>query len=219
MESKTMKPAIKMRLILLAIILVIVFLVVTQCILWSNLSEKPDIQTYNSLDEFIEENSDSEYTYDILAQNDEYAVCLGSSYGAEEFRILSKESDGKYQVLNESFDYDLKSYSIKNNNADLIYIYNFKMNDNNDNIVMVWKVSISEEYGEYVFDESDRKLNRVGDTHQTIFYYKAILDKNPGFLNVIYTGFVEDLDKENYVLYINENEYPYSEWRKLFESY
>ncbi|MEL7570734.1 MAG: hypothetical protein AAGU14_09265 [Eubacteriaceae bacterium] len=212
-----MKPAFKKTFI---IILFVIFLVITQWFLWSKVFIKHNYIEYNSLDEFIGQNINSDDQYmKLIAENNEYAVCLGVSNNMGELYILLKTNDGKWELLSKNYDYKKKSYTIRNNNSDFVIIHNFEMKNNNQNIIIVWKIADSKEFGKNIFTEDDKKLKRISDSQNTKFYYRASIDKTPGVLNVIYTGFIKNFDTNNYVLYINDNEYPYSDWGKLFNRY
>ncbi|MEL7569049.1 MAG: hypothetical protein AAGU14_00645 [Eubacteriaceae bacterium] len=212
-----MKPVFKKTFIF--ILAFIVFFAITQWILWSGAFDRNDNINYTTINEFIEKNSSSDNPIEIIAQSNEYSVCLGTNNNVGELYILLKTNDGKWELLSKNYDYKKKSYTIRNNNSDYVIIHNFEMKNNNQNIIIVWKVVNSAKFGVSNFTENDKKLKRICDSQSTLFYHQILMDKSPGFLNVTYTGFIKNFDTNNYVLYINDNEYPYSDWGKLLKRY
>ncbi len=154
----------------------VIFLVITQWLLWSNVFIKHNYIEYNSLDEFIGQNINSDDQYKkLIAENNEYAVCLGVSNNTGELYILLKTNDGKWELLSKKYDYKKKSYTIRNNNSDFVIIHNFEMKNNNQNIIIVWKIADSKEFGKNIFTEDDKKLKRISDSQNTKFYYCAFI--------------------------------------------
>lgn len=194
------------------IVFALIFLAVTQCILWSHASRKyippHDYPTYDSLEQYTKENTNSDCSYNIIAQDDEIAVCYADSIKSIELKILLKTETGKWIVLSRDLDYKTNFYTNKSNNPNFNNIFIYSISNSSKKIIIVEKYIKS---GNYVFNEEREKLKNIYDSQNTVFKYKA----SQSNLYADYIGFVDNFDKNTYTLYINDKEYPYKEWKKL----
>jgi len=205
-----MKSVYRKSIIFIAIF--VIFLAVTQWILWSHAFKGPNYIEYNSIDEYIEKNTNSESKYEIIAQDNKNAVCLVTGVNYTEIKILSN-IDEKW-VERIASDYKFKSYLNTNLNNDFDFIYIFKIRNNNMNIILVNKVVISWNH-DGVYNEEDKKLRKIDDSQKTKFYL-ATKSSNDS-LSIYYIGFVDNFDEDTYTLIVNDKEYPYKEWKKLLK--
>lgn len=178
-----------------------------------NSSQTQVYSTYDSLKEFTETNSNSESIYEIIAQEDKYAVCLVTGVNYTELKILSKTEDEKWKDTSEDSNCKQNVYINMSMNTDFQSIFNYKIKDNNDDIIIVQKAPINLNYNENFYNEDDKKLRKIGDSQNTKFYYITKYSKD--FLDIYYIGFVDNFDEDTYILNINDKEYPYKELKKL----
>ena len=205
------------------IIIALLFLTITLFILWSDIFDadnpvEPEYITYNSLKEYTEKKSNSEYTYDIIAQSDDYAVCFIDSNSSIELKILSRFNE-KWVELNKNIDYKVKYYNTNRSTNDFNEIRFYDLVNSETNIIIVIQVMTSNKSGEKVLYTDNNKLSSLTDSQNTTFSYSVNQSKTIEMLFVYYIGFVDNFDKNNYTLYVNDNEYPYKEWGKLFRRF
>lgn len=207
-----MKSVYRKSIIFIAIF--VIFLAVTQWILWShtlgNYIPPHDYPTYDSLEQYTKENTNSECLYSIIAQDDEIAVCYADSIKSIELKILSKTETGKWIVLSRDLDYKTNFYTNKSNNPNFNNIFIYSISNSSKKIIIVEKYIKS---GNYVFDEEREKLKSICDSQNTVFSYKA----SQSNLYADYIGFVDNFDEDTYTLIVNDKEYPYKEWKKLLK--
>lgn len=202
-----MKHIYKNKWLIIAIVLLIA--VVSFWFLFND-----ELHRYSSPDEFAEKSTDSVCNYNVIAQEDYYAVCMKSNFNDNtfEYYILSRTEKGKWKVLKNHFNYEENSYDNMNINADFHNIYAFRIKDYNKKIIIVWKFVGSEKYGENVFNKNDTEM-LIYDSKNTSFYYYSMQHIKLNVLYVCYTGFIDNFDENNYVLNINGKQYPYKEWK------
>ncbi|NMC56122.1 MAG: hypothetical protein GYA50_02725 [Eubacteriaceae bacterium] len=212
-----MKSVYRKSIIIIAIF--VIFLAVTQWILWYHASEKyippHDYPTYDSLEQYTKENTNSQNLYKIIAKNEDYAVSLVYSNDSSDLQILSKIQNGKWQLLIRDYDYKIKFYAYKNVNRDFHFIDFFTLLNNNTKIVVVEKAVNSTTIGEYVPDEKIEKFKNISDSQNTIFNFAAKPSREIHAIYTYYVGFIDNFDKDTYTLYINDKAYPYKQWKKL----
>lgn len=200
------------------IVFALIFLAVTQWILWShtlgNYIPPHDYPTYDSLEQYTKENTNSDCSYNIIAQDDKNAVCFVAGNGYTDVKILSKTESEKWIELIKDTDYKIKFYINKNNNEfDDMYVYS--LSNSERKIIIVEENIYSTKSEEYIFNEEEEKLKSISDSQNTIFNYYAIQSKTIAVLFAEYVGFVDNFDKNTYTLYINDKEYPFKQWQKL----
>lgn len=207
-----MKNALKKSVVIIFTIagIVITLYVLNKLINSSQTKVEP---TYDSLNEYTEANSNSGNAYEIIAQEDKYAVCLVTGANYTELKILSKTEDGKWKDISMDSNCKQNLYINMSMNTDFQSIFNYIIKDSNDDIIIMQKATINLNYDENFYNEDDKKLRKIGDSQNTKFYYATKNSKD--FLDIYYIGFIENFDKDNYILYINDKEYPFKEWKKL----
>ncbi|MEL7570365.1 MAG: hypothetical protein AAGU14_07350 [Eubacteriaceae bacterium] len=205
---------------ILIIVIFVIFLAVTQWILWSHAFGKNtpphDYPTYDSLEQYTKENTNSECLCKIIAQDDKYAVSYKAGDGyAVLADIFSKNENGKWELLTRDYDYKVKYYAYKNVNRDFHFIDFFTLLNSDKKIVIIEKAVNSTTIGEYIPDEKIEKLKSISDSQNTTFHFDAEPSREIHAIYTYYVGFVDNFDKNTYTLYINDKEYPYKEWKKL----
>lgn len=216
MECRAMKKGCLIYIIIVFIVIlsVTLFSLLTNSIR-KNYSKTNEYPAYDSLEQYTKENTNSEYSYSIIAKNDEYAVCFVDSINSYELKILSKTKEERWIVLSEDKDYKYTYYTNKDDNIDINEIVTYKQLNNEKNIVAICQYMSSGKEGIPVSNADIRKLKNISDSQNTKFYYSANQSKSPEILFAYYIGFVDNFDKNAYTLYMNDKEYPFKEWKKL----
>ena len=192
------------------IVISILFLIITLGILWIDVFINNMSKTYNSPSAYAEKNSDSSSFYEIIAQTDTYAICLFTSFENKEYHLLAQSDKGEWELLTNKFDYNQFSYANLKPNSDFWYIYIFEIKKTNKDIIMIIDAYLN---------EANKSTHNISDSQNTVFYYSPKHNTvNLPYYDT-YIGSINNFNKNNYILYVNDNEYPYKEWGKLFKKY
>ncbi|MEL7570494.1 MAG: hypothetical protein AAGU14_08035 [Eubacteriaceae bacterium] len=189
------------------IIIIILLLVLLYWLLCNGVFDR--LVKYNSPADFAMKSTKLSYSSEIIAKNDEYAVCLSISSDnkkADIINILVKTNDSKWKLLKNKTDYSQEVY-YKEKPNDFNYIYVIFIKETKQAIIIVQ---------EYFDDTNDKTLYKVSDSINTEFLSNISKNAIKPF-NISFVGFPKNIDINNYELYINNIGLPYNQWIKLLE--
>lgn len=183
------------------ILIILIFVVLLLWIIWSD-----EIKSYSTLDKYEQKNNNFITSADIVASNEEYALCIKKSFGnLMSYDILNKNKTDAWKLLARGWDYDAKYYTVSDDKKLNFFIDCYYVKDN---IVIVYVY-----YTDY-FPNQDvfHNIETTSDSSNSIFYADEIADK---YITYTHTAFIQGFDSSNYILYVNGHSFPFKYWHEI----
>ncbi|MEL7571060.1 MAG: hypothetical protein AAGU14_10960 [Eubacteriaceae bacterium] len=184
------------------ILIIIIFVVLLLWIIWAN-----EIKSYSTLDKYVQKNNSFITSAEVVASNDEYALCIKKSFGnLMSYDILNKNKKGTWKLLARGWDYDVKDYIVSNNQKLNFFVDNYYIKKDNLIIAFVY-------YTDY-FPNQDvfHNIETTSDSSNSVFYTNKIQDEH---ITYTYTAFIQGFDSSNYILYVNGHPFPFKYWNEI----